>query len=128
MARLPTKLPQEARFATCRSMGHEWHHQPPIGVDGETNGWAKPFGGSMSAVGLGSMCGMCGSERLRWILRSGEMLPYRYRHPDGYATHGDERMTLSEWRTTHISSLFPNFLAKRAQPKLVTASSIAVAS
>lgn len=123
MARKSNSMPQEARFAACRSMGHEWHHQPPIGVDdSESAGWSKPFGGTSSAVGLGSVCSMCGTERLRWVLRSGEYLPWRYRHPDGYATHGDERMTLSEWRTTHISTLFPDFLAKPKARKLAVAS------
>lgn len=92
-------------------MGHEWHHQPPIGVDDE-HAWAKPYGSTASAVGLSSVCSMCGSERLRWVLRSGEYLPWRYRHPEGYSTTGDERMTLGEWRTTHISTLFPDFLTK----------------
>ena len=123
MAQRPTNLPQEARFAACRSMGHEWHHQPALGIDDSAaEGWSKPFGGTSSAVGLGSVCSMCGTERLRWVLRSGEYLPWRYRHPDGYATHGDDRMTLSEWRQTHITTLFPDFLAKPKRGKLAVAS------
>lgn len=123
MAQRVPKLPREARFAACRSMGHEWHHQPPIGIDdSEAGGWTRPFGGTAAAIGLGSTCSMCGSERLRWVLRSGEMMPYRYRHPDGYARHGDERMTLSEWRQTHITTLFPDFLQKPKARKLAAVS------
>lgn len=122
MPKLSTRASQEARFASCRSMGHEWHHQPAIGADDEANEWGRPFGGTTSAVGLPSVCAMCGTERMRWVLRSGEVMSPRYRHPDGYARHGDDRMTLAEWRQTHITTLFPDFIAK---PK---AKAVAVAS
>jgi hypothetical protein len=104
-------------------MGHEWHHQPPIGVDSETHGWTKPHSGTSSAIGLGSVCAMCGMERIRWVLRSGEVLPARYRPPEGYARHGDDRLTVGEWRQTHIATLFPDFLVKPKAPRRLAAAS-----
>lgn len=111
MAKPAPRMEQEARFASCRSMGHEWHHQPPLGVDSEeAYGWSRPFSGTAAAVGLRSVCSMCGMERMRWVLRSGEVMPARYRQPEGYARHGDDRLTLAEWRQTHVASLFPDFI------------------
>lgn len=92
-------------------MGHQWAHEAALGVDDQDGyGWSRPFGGTAAAVGLPSTCSMCGTERIRWVLRSGEVMPPRYRHPDGYARHGDDRLTLAEWRQTHISTLFPDFI------------------
>lgn len=67
-----------------------------------------PFGGSYGMVGLPSTCAQCGTERLRWITRSGESI-VRYHHPDGYARHGDERLSPSQWRMTYVASIFSEF-------------------
>lgn len=105
--------PLELRFAACRSMGHEWHHESPIGSDDSNTlnerGWRAPFGGSFGMVGFPSTCSGCGTERMRWISRSGESL-MRYQHPDGYERHGDERLTATEWRKTYVASVFESFV------------------
>lgn len=94
------------QFALCRSMGHEWHHEGPIGSDDQTHDhFRRPFGGSFGMVGLPSTCKQCGTERMRWITRTGES-HVRYHHPDGYAQHGEDRMRPVEWRRTYVASIF----------------------
>lgn len=62
-------------------------------------------------VGFPSICTNCGKERIRWITRSGETIP-RYIDPEGYARHGEERLTAAEWRQTFVASVFEDFLEK----------------
>lgn len=96
-------------------MGHEWHHNTPIGTDDAANmtdnpktPFRAPFGGSYGMVGIPSVCKQCGTERMRWISRSGEMI-VRYMHPDGYAQHGEERLSTTQWRVTYVSTIFDTF-------------------
>lgn len=90
-------------------MGHEWHHEPPVGSDDAlTQGYRVPFGGSYGMVGIPSTCRQCGTERMRWLTRTGESR-MRYAHPDGYARHGDERLSASQWRMTYVATIFDTF-------------------
>jgi len=100
------------RFALCRSMGHEWHHGRPVGIDDPDAPVARPYGMSTGMVGLPSTCGECAMERVRWVTRSGEVVT-RYRQPDGYARHGDDRLAPQEWRRLHVASLFDEVAAPR---------------
>lgn len=105
-------VPQYLRFVACRSMGHEWHHGKPIGSDDPTGTFKAPFGGSFGMIGFPSTCAQCGTERMRWISRSGETT-VRYVHPDGYSQSGEERLTTVEWRRTYVSSVFDEFETPR---------------
>lgn len=101
---------QSLRFAECRSMGHSWRHRPPIGIDDPSpRHIRRPFGLTVGMIGFLSHCNVCGTDRVRWITRSGEMI-VRYEHPDGYERHGDERLTHSEWRRSYVSSVFADYL------------------
>ena len=112
---MATTKTNQLRFAECRSMGHAWQHaRKAVGVD-DDHGWSVPFGGSFGMVGLPSTCTNCGTERMRWISRSGETIP-RYRHPDGYSRHGEERLSPQEWRSQYVASIFDAF-EKRAPAK-----------
>lgn len=97
-------------YAMCRSMGHSWHHTKPVGSDEyeNLNGWRVPFGGSYGMVGIPSTCTECGKERMRWVSRSGESF-IRYRDPDGYETHGDDRRSMTEWRRLFVGKIFDDF-------------------
>ena len=90
-------------------MGHTWRHRPPIGVDDQHDSYRRPFGASTGMVGFVSHCPTCGTDRVRWITRSGETI-VRYEHPDGYSRHGDERLTAGEWRRSYVSTVFEGFL------------------
>lgn len=113
MARATTE-PQEMRFAACRSLSHEWHHdRQPIGSDDyetlrERGLPNAPFGGSFGMVGFVSTCTICKTVRMRWISRSGET-HMRYEHPDGYARHGENKLTPTEWRQAFVASIFDTF-------------------
>lgn len=102
------------RFATCRSMGHEWNHGRPIGSDDPSGRFRVPFGGTTGMIGYPSTCNMCGTERMRWITRSGETT-VRYEHPDGYARHGEERLSPQQWREQFVSNAFAAFERKAAR-------------
>lgn len=107
--------PQQRAFASCRSMGHQWTHQKAIGVDDTQDTHRRPFGASTGMVGLPSHCTMCGMGRVRWVTRSGEVIT-RYEPPEGYARHGEDRLTPQEWRSTYVADLFNGFgndLARR---------------
>jgi hypothetical protein len=89
-------------------MGHTWRHRPPVGID-EATKYRRPFGMSTGMVGFPSHCTCCGTDRMRWITRSG-MTVMRYDHPDGYERHGDDRLTAGEWRRSYVSQVFEGFL------------------
>ncbi len=107
---MPTKsrADRELAFATCRAMGHEWHHSKPIGTDDPDGRWRAPFGGSTGMIGYPSTCSMCGTERMRWMTRFGETI-VRYDHPDGYSRTGEDKMTPREWRQTFVEAAFEQF-------------------
>ena len=102
----------DLRFAPCRSMGHEWHHGRPFGVDDESPDVPRPYGYSTGMVGLPSSCGQCGMERVRWVTRSGEVIT-RYRPPEGYSRHGEDRLSAQEWRRLHVAAIFEPVQTKR---------------
>jgi hypothetical protein len=104
----PVATDSSARFAQCRSMGHSWRHHKAIGSDDPSGTFRAPFGGLTGMIGLPSDCSVCGTERMRWVTRSGESI-VRYEHPDGYSQHGEERQTASEWRRTFVSAVFDDF-------------------
>jgi hypothetical protein len=87
-------------YAQCRSLGHEWRHKGLM--DGPN--LRAPLGMSGS-IPLRSQCADCKTWRTKWVTRSGEVIT-RYDYPDGYATHGDERMSSQQWRSTFVSRLF----------------------
>lgn len=101
-------LDRESRFASCRSMGHEWTHRQAVGTDDTADGFKRPFGASTGMVGLPSHCQTCGTHRMRWVTRSGEVVT-RYEHPDGYSRHGDDRLRPQEWRSMYVETLFAAF-------------------
>lgn len=98
---------QDTRFAMCRAMGHSWHHNKPVGSD-DDSGFRAPFGGLTGMIGYPSTCGNCGTRRMRWITRSGESF-VRYLHPEGYAKHGEERLSPVEWRRQFVATVFDSF-------------------
>lgn len=110
---------QDIRFAVCRSLSHEWHHErQPVGSDDYETLREKglpnaPFGGAYGMVGFASTCRMCNTIRMRWISRSGES-HVRYEYPDGYARHGEERLTPTEWRSQFVASIFDTFAPRTA--------------
>ncbi len=104
----PAATGRPPEFAECRSMGHTWRHHKPIGIDDRTH-HRRPFGMSTGMVGLPSRCSTCGTERVRWVTRSGEVVT-RYEHPDGYSRHGDERLTSAEWRRSYVGAIFADYL------------------
>lgn len=93
-------------FAECRSLGHEWHKGKPIGSDDAVKG--KPFGYGTGMIGIPSHCPNCGTAKVRWITRSGESVT-RYEYPDGYSRHGDERLSVQEWRHEYVTTIFAQF-------------------
>ena len=105
---------RELHFAECRSLGHEWRKQQPIGVDDTSDTHRRPFGASTGMIGIPSNCQNCGTAKVRWITRSGESVT-RYEHPDGYSRHGDERLSAQEWRSTYVATLFESFESSTAQ-------------
>lgn len=100
--------PIEVRFAECRSLGHEWRKGRAIGTDDEHDTFSRPYGASEGMIGIPSSCPNCGTQKVRWITRSGESLT-RYQHPDGYSRHGDERLSSQEWRKSYVTSMFAEF-------------------
>ena len=106
---------QLAQFAQCRSMGHEWKHHSAVGSDDSLEHFRAPFGGSTGMVGMPSTCNQCGTERMRWLTRSGESL-MRYHHPDGYSQHGDEKLSPLQWRRTFVAHIFDEFESKQLAP------------
>jgi hypothetical protein len=89
----------ERAFAECRSLGHEWRKGKPIGSDDGIN-WGS--------IGIPSHCDNCGTSKVRWMTRSGESKT-RYEYPDGYSRHGDEVLSVKEWRHEYIESVFASF-------------------
>lgn len=85
-------------YAVCRSLGHAWQH---LGYADNANG----RGWTTGAFGYVSSCS-CGTRRTRYYTRSGDRAGSpRYEYPDGYSQHGDDRLTLKEWRHTWITSV-----------------------
>lgn len=97
------KVKQRLRFAECRSLGHQWHHAGRVS-DSDSDGTRllnRPSYFGM--IGFRSVCSGCGTERIKWVTRSGVLdKSPEYRYPDGYQTHGDDRQSLSEWRQEFI--------------------------
>ena len=107
LIRAVPELPPDRRFAQCRSMGHEWHHAAPVGSD-NAGRFRVPFGMSTGMLGFPSTCTVCGTERMRWLTRSGDYV-VRYEHPEGYSRHGEERMSPLDWRRTFVTAVFDDF-------------------
>lgn len=97
---------RERAFAECRSLGHEWHKGKPIGSDGGRRG--TPYGLGEGMIGIPSHCPNCGTEKVRWITRSG-VSTTRYDYPEGYSRHGEERISVQEWREGYVSLIFAQF-------------------
>jgi hypothetical protein len=82
-------------FAACRVLGHEWRHVGRATED------ASRFG----VYGFRSACSHCGTERTKWLVRSGESAKVAYRYPKDYATHGEDRLEPTQWRKVFIVSM-----------------------
>lgn len=95
-------------FAQCRTLGHEWRHKGAVSES--QDGVRIPIGITFGTVGLRSMCSDCKTERIKWVSRSGEVVT-RYRYPDGYSLHGDDRLSPQRWRSVFVSRLFDSGLA-----------------
>ena len=80
-------------------LGHEWHH---IGRAEESDITSARWG----MIGWVSSCSHCGMRRVRWFTRSGLVASApTYTAPEGYSRHGDDRLTLQEWRGVWIQAL-----------------------
>jgi len=103
-----------ADFAQCRSMGHEWRHKGKYGSDDPApDGIPRPFGWRSGCIGIASQCHACTTHRVKWITRSGEVMT-RYKHPDGYSQHGEDRLTAQGWRRTYVANIFEEFAHAQA--------------
>jgi hypothetical protein len=81
------------RYAPCRVLGHEWHHlgRADAGDHSPRNGYG--------AFGWVSSCAHCGMRRVRWYTDSGALAGApAYERPPDYSLHGDDRLSLGEWR------------------------------
>lgn len=86
-------------YAPCRVLGHEWHHVGRADVSDQTS---RTYG----AIGYVSSCSHCGMRRVRWFTRSGLIAASpTYTPPEGYARHGDEVLSLQQWRSRWIDAL-----------------------
>lgn len=91
--RLVPGLDLDARYAICRSHGHSWVH-----VGRATEADRVPTSAPV-VLGWVSSCSNCGMRRIRWLSSSGQMAaPARYERPEGYSRHGEERLSITEWR------------------------------
>jgi hypothetical protein len=95
----------QLRFAECRSLGHEWRKGSVLGTDDTHDSFKRPFGAATGMIGIPSRCANCGTNKVRWITRSGESVT-RYEHPDGYSRHGDEVLSAKEWRHEYVETIF----------------------
>jgi hypothetical protein len=106
-----TFIAQEERFRQCHSFEHEWRHGTMFGIDESPEGWSRPFGGIHGMIGFPATCQMCGTEKVRWVSRSGES-HNRYHYPDGYqqrSADGEAALTRTEFRRVYVSDLFAAF-------------------
>jgi len=104
---------REAAFLECRSFGHEWHKEKPLGVDDTHDTISKPFGMSTAMLGFPAQCPNCGCAKVKWITRSGEAITRR-QYPDGYlksSKNGDDVKTPTEYRHDYVESIFAQFEA-----------------
>jgi hypothetical protein len=90
-------------YAVCRSLGHEWQHIGRVSDDVDERG--RSFAARGGMVGFRSVCRHCGTERVKWVTRSGVLAPTTYRYPEKYQRRGDERLTQQEWRRTWVVTL-----------------------
>lgn len=101
-------MTENLAFAECRSLGHEWRKMKPLGVDDTREGMSRPYGFSTGSIGIPSHCPNCGTNKVRWMTRSGESQT-RYEYPEGYSRHGEDRLTAQEWRHTYVETIFAQF-------------------
>lgn len=102
-------------YAECRSLGHSWKHRGTYGSDDTTSKFRAPFGMQSGCIGYHSQCTVCGTDRVKWITRSGDVIS-RYTHPDGYSLHGEDRLSPMEWRRTFVARVFEEF-TQHEQPR-----------
>lgn len=97
----PERVPIE--YASCRSLGHSWQHRKtPYNPQEDGGTWQ----GSMGAAGFVSVCDSCGTKRTKWVMRSGALGHTSYDYPDGYSTHGEDRLAPMEWRRAFVVRVF----------------------
>lgn len=117
----PVNRALEEAFLSCHAEGHQWHHERgTIGTDDPDPGpgLRAPF--DQPARGKRSTCSSCTSERIRWYVRSGDVVN-RYRYADGYLhkrdTPDDNAPTRQEWRRRLVVTLFDDVTPKRGRRK-----------
>jgi hypothetical protein len=68
----------------CRDTGHTWSRHNARWIDAD-NCWEQTL-----------KCRQCGSERVRWLSRSGAILSGRYEYTPGYTIKGVGRLSSSD--------------------------------
>ncbi len=92
------------RWAQCRSLGHKWDHKGIL-RDSDKLGYSKPWSVEAGAVPVRSVCDYCGTERVKWMTRSGMAWPGRYTYPDDYSRTGENKLSNQEWRHEWVVSM-----------------------
>ena len=108
------RLSQDEANELCHSFGHEWRHGGAFGIDDTTHGFRPPFGARTGMLGFHSTCGVCTTQKVRWVTRSGESIN-RYDYAEGYSKstkRGDEVLTPQEYRQRYVTSIFDAFEAQ----------------
>ncbi len=102
-------------YLDCHADGHQWHHEEGVvdPLDAEP-GLRAPYGAL--ARGRRSFCQSCGCERIRWYMRSGEVVP-KYKHPEGYLhkkreENDEPAPSKLQWRQQLVATLFEDELPR----------------
>jgi hypothetical protein len=90
-------------YARCRSLGHTWaHRNKPYNPQDDGGSWYLQSG----MAGFVSVCTSCQTKRTKWVMRSGSLGPTTYDYPEGYSTHGEERLRPMDWRRAFVVRVF----------------------
>lgn len=90
-------------YARCRSLGHTWaHRNKPFNPTDDGGSWYLSSG----MAGFVSVCTSCQTKRTKWVMRSGSLGTTTYDYPEGYSTHGEERLRPMDWRKAFVVRVF----------------------
>lgn len=90
-------------YARCRSLGHSWQHRKtPYNPKEDGGSWQE----TMGAIGFVSVCDTCNTKRTKWVMRSGALGNTSYDYPDGYSSHGEDRLAPMDWRKSFVVRVF----------------------
>jgi hypothetical protein len=88
--------PDEYAYDTCRSDGHSWAHAKKL--------TKHPF--FTTIFGRRSTCRECGSKRIRWTYKNGELHSRQYDYAPGYQLGKmDNKPSLQVWRRVYMETL-----------------------